>query len=323
MAAKVAISKPIGQQTEHHEQIVEPESVSLLPQLVDAYDEPFADSSAIPTYFVSKFAREFVTVVLSGDGGDELFAGYNKYQRMNNMRKFNVLPNSVSKYFWGGLHKMIPNSVKGKGATYYLAKPKDSFPAFLSIWQQAERKKLFREELWEKIQRSPAESQRIEFFTNSNSSDFLFNMQKMDMKSYMVDDILTKVDRASMQNSLEVRVPLLDHEFAELTATIPSELKLKGNSKKYIFKKAMKDHLPESIISHKKQGFSVPLKSWFKDDLKDYVNDRLISTNGPLYDYLEPAYVRKVVNEHHSGMRDFNNKIWSLLFLDLWLNSRK
>ncbi|MDH3697402.1 MAG: asparagine synthase (glutamine-hydrolyzing) [Flavobacteriaceae bacterium] len=310
-------------QTEHHEQIVEPESVSLLPQLVDAYDEPFADSSAIPTYFVSKFAREFVTVVLSGDGGDELFAGYNKYQRMNNMRKFNVLPNSVSKYFWGGLHKMIPNSVKGKGATYYLAKPKDSFPAFLSIWQQAERKKLFREELWEKIQRSPAESQRIEFFTNSNSSDFLFNMQKMDMKSYMVDDILTKVDRASMQNSLEVRVPLLDHEFAELTATIPSELKLKGNSKKYIFKKAMKDHLPESIISHKKQGFSVPLKSWFKDDLKDYVNDRLISTNGPLYDYLEPAYVRKVVNEHHSGMRDFNNKIWSLLFLDLWLNSRK
>lgn len=310
-------------QTEHHEQIVEPESVSLLPNLVDSYDEPFADSSAIPTYFVSKFARKFVTVVLSGDGGDELFAGYDKYQRMNNMRKFNVLPNSVSKHFWGGLHKMIPNSVKGKGLTYYLSKPKDSFPAFHGIWQQAERKKLFRKELWEIINESPAESRRIKCFTNSKSSDFLFNMQKMDMQRYMVDDILTKVDRASMQNSLEVRVPILDHEFAELAATIPSELKLKGNIKKYILKKAMKDHLPESIISHKKQGFSVPLKSWFKEDLKEYVNDRIINTKGPLYDYLNPKYVSKIIHSHNNGMRDFNDKIWSLLFLDEWLNSRK
>ncbi|SDD92458.1 asparagine synthase (glutamine-hydrolysing) [Pricia antarctica] len=309
--------------TEHYEQIVEPESVALLPDLVDIYDEPFSDASAIPTYFVSKFARENVTVVLSGDGGDELFAGYNRYQRMMNMRNFNILPEGVSKNFWGGLHKMIPNSVKGKGATYYLSKPKDSFPAFHSIWHQAEREKLFKKELWEDIKQSPAELSRIESFTNSGSTDFLFNMQKMDMQRYMVDDVLTKVDRASMQNSLEVRVPILDHEFAELTATIPSELKLKGNIKKYIFKEAMKKHLPESIISHKKMGFSLPLKAWFKDDLKEYVNDRLIGTKGPLYDYLEPAYVNKIVNEHNNGMRDFNDKIWSLLFLDQWLNSRK
>jgi len=309
--------------TEHHEEIVEPESVGLLPHLVDSYDEPFADSSAIPTYFVSKFAREYVTVVLSGDGGDELFAGYGKYQRMNNMRNLNILPNTLSEYFWGGLHEILPNGVKGKGATYYLSKPKKSFPAFLSIWQQAERKKLFREEIWESLTISPAESQRVEWFTNARSTDFLFNMQKMDMQRYMVDGILTKVDRASMQNSLEVRVPILDHEFAELTATIPSELKLKGSIKKYIFKKAMKDHLPESIISHKKQGFTVPLKSWFKEDLKEYVNDRLVNTKGPLYDYLNPDYVRKIVHEHNHGMRDFNDKIWSLLFLDQWLNSRK
>jgi asparagine synthase (glutamine-hydrolysing) len=309
--------------TEHHEQIVEPESISLLPHLVDTYDEPFADSSAIPTYFVSKFAREHVTVVLSGDGGDELFAGYNRYQRMMNMHNFNILPEGISKHFWGGLHKMIPNSVKGKGATYYLSKPKDSFPAYLSIWQQAEREKLFKKELWKDIKKSPAESNRIESFTNSGCNDFLFNMQKMDMQRYMTDDILTKVDRASMQNSLEVRVPILDHEFAELTARIPSELKMKGTIKKYIFKEAMKKHLPESIISHKKQGFSVPLKVWFKDDLKEYVNDQLLGTKGPLYEYLDPAYVSKIVNEHNKGMRDFNNKIWSLLFLDQWLNSRK
>ncbi len=309
--------------TEHHEQIVEPESVGLLPKLVDTYDEPFADSSAIPTYFVSKFAREFVTVVLSGDGGDELFGGYNKYQKMNNIRNFNRLPHSMGKHLWGGLHKMIPNSVQGKGATYYLSKPRNSVPAFQCIWQEDERKKLFRRELWETVKEAPAELGRVAYFTNTESSDFLFNMQKMDMQKYMVDDILTKVDRASMQNSLEVRVPILDHEFAELTATIPSDLKLNGNSKKYIFKKAMKDYLPESIISHKKQGFGVPLKTWFKEDLKEYVNDRLINTKGPLYDYLNPEYVSKIVNEHQHGMRDFNNKIWSLLFLDQWLNSRK
>ncbi|MBD0852592.1 asparagine synthase (glutamine-hydrolyzing) [Maribacter arenosus] len=309
--------------TEHHEQIVEPESIGLLPHLVDCYDEPFADSSAIPTYFVSKFAREHITVALSGDGGDELFAGYNKYQRMMNMRNFNVLPEGPSKHFWGAMHKMIPNSVKGKGATYYLSKPKNSFPAFLSIWQQAEREKLFKKELWQDIKQSPAELSRIESFTNSGSSDFLFNMQKMDMQSYMVDDVLTKVDRASMQNSLEVRVPILDHEFAELTSRIPSELKMKRTIKKYIFKEAMKKHLPESIISHKKQGFSVPMKAWFKDDLKEYVNDRLLNTKGPLYDYLDPDYVSKIVKDHNKGMRDFNDKIWSLLFLDQWLNSRK
>ncbi|MGI9551618.1 MAG: asparagine synthase-related protein, partial [Aurantibacter sp.] len=203
------------------------------------------------------------------------------------------------------------------------SKPKNSLPAYQAIWQLIERKKLFRKESWEMVKESPAESQRVACFTDTESSDFLFNMQKMDMQRFMVDDILTKVDRASMQNSLEVRVPLLDHEFAELTATIPSELKLKGNIKKYIFKETMRDYLPESIISHKKQGFGVPLKSWFKEDLRDYVNDCLINTKGPLYDYLNHEYVSKIVNEHNNGMRDFNSKIWSLLFLDQWLSSRK
>ncbi len=309
--------------TEHYEQIVEPESIGLLPNLVDTYDEPFADSSAIPTYYVSKFAREHVTVVLSGDGGDELFAGYNTYQKMNNIRRYNILPKAVSNYFWSGVHQLIPNSVKGKGITYYLSKPKDGFPAYIAIWSQNERKKLFRKEFWEIIKESPAELQGALSFTKADSSDFLFNMQKLDMQKYMVDDILTKVDRASMQNSLEVRVPILDHEFAELACTIPSALKLKGNSKKYIFKKAMQNHLPQSILSHKKQGFSVPLKYWFKEDLKEYVNDRLSNTRGPLYDYLNPGYVSGIIDEHHKGMRDFSRKIWSLIFLDQWLSSRK
>ncbi|MEX0274342.1 MAG: asparagine synthase (glutamine-hydrolyzing), partial [Flavobacteriaceae bacterium] len=130
-------------QTEHYEQIIEPESIGLLPQLVDAYDEPFADASAIPTYFVSKFAREYVTVVLSGDGGDELFLGYNTYQKMANLRRYNLLPDAVSRPFWGGVHSMIPNGMKGKGATYYLSRPKNNLPAYQSLWNLEERKRLF------------------------------------------------------------------------------------------------------------------------------------------------------------------------------------
>ncbi|MEX0290850.1 MAG: asparagine synthase (glutamine-hydrolyzing) [Flavobacteriaceae bacterium] len=309
--------------TEHHEQIVQPESVSMLPKLVDAYDEPFADRSALPTYYVSKFAREFVTVVLSGDGGDELFAGYNKYQKMMNLRKYNVLPDGVGTHFWKGLHHMIPNSFKGKGLTYYLSRPKTTLPTYQGIWQVIERKRLFKNELWDHLKANPAEASRVQYFKNADPSDFIFKMQKMDMQSYMVDDVLTKVDRASMQNSLEVRVPLLDHEFAELTAKIPSNLKLKGSSKKYIFKRAMKNYLPPSIISHKKQGFGVPLKYWFKDDLKEYVHDRLVNTNGPLQEYFNKAYITKIVEDHSKGMRDLNLKIWSLIFLDQWLSSRK
>ena len=308
--------------TEHHEQIVEPESVGLLPKLVNAYDEPFADASAIPTYYVSKFAREYVTVVLSGDGGDELFAGYDHYPRFKNISSRNFLPEPFSRYFWGAVHSAIPASVKGKGVTYYLSRPKKTVAAHLSIWHLTERAELYGSGVWDQIETLPAELEREAFIHHSSTPDFVFNMQQTDMHTYLTDDILTKVDRASMLNSLEVRVPILDHEFAELSFSIPSGLKLKGRDKKYIFKKAMEKHLPPSILQHKKQGFGVPLKVWFKKELKDYVNERLIHTHGPLYDYLNPVFVQKVVNGHHNGMRTFDHKIWSLLFLDEWLKQQ-
>lgn len=306
--------------TEHHEQIVEPESVNLLSKLVDAYDEPFADTSAIPTYYVSKFAREYVTVALSGDGGDELFAGYDKYTRFKNIHDFNITPDGFNRHFWGAIHDAIPAGMKGKGATYYLARPRKTAAAHLSIWHLTERIKLYKSNIWEQGGFSYAEKDREQIFNNSSTNDLLFKMQRMDMNTYMVDDILTKVDRASMLNSLEVRVPILDHKFAELAFSIPSGLKLKGRQKKYILKKAMAKHLPDSIMQHKKQGFNIPLKLWFKDDLKEYVNDRLLHSQSILHDYLEPSFIASVIKNHNHGMRDFNLKIWSLLFLDEWLN---
>ncbi len=305
--------------TEHHEQIINPESVSLLPKLVWGYDEPFADSSAIPTYYVSKFAREKVTVVLSGDGGDELFAGYNNYPKLERLNKYHMMPDAFNKVFWGGIHKVIPNSVKGKGISYYLSKEKETVGAHLALWTQLERYKLYKNGLRAQLGDEYAESYKEQILMDSTAKEYLSKMLELDMRTYMVDDILTKVDRASMLNSLEARVPILDHKVAELSFKIPSKFKLNDGDKKYILKKALGKYLPDSVINHPKQGFTVPMELWFRDSLKDYINDRLNSKNSILNQYFDINYIQKTVKDHQMGMRDLNTKIWSLIFIDIWL----
>lgn len=305
---------------EHHEQIVEPESVNLLSLLVNAYDEPFADASAIPTYYVSKLARQFVTVALSGDGGDELFAGYTGYTKFKKIKSFplNFNGSFVNKMIWGNIHNLIPQSIKGKGLMYFLSQHKQYAFAYQTSWTQEERRELINN------QNAHTTNIATELFKeailrNKNNHDFITNLQYLDMKTYMVDDILTKVDRASMMNSLEVRVPMLDHKFAELSFKIPWNLKLKGNKTKYILKKSMENYLPENILNHPKQGFGVPLSLWFKGDLKEFVNDTLLSQNPLLSKYLDKNYVKKIVLEDRKGRRDFNSKIWSLIVFEEWL----
>jgi len=307
--------------TDHHELIVEPESIGLLPKLVHAYDEPFADSSAIPTYYVSKFAREHVTVALSGDGGDEMFAGYYSYAKMMNMRNSRLGSSRFVTSLAKGIHDILPDHLYGKGFTYYLSRNNDAIGAYFCLWKDYERRKLYAGELFDQLKRSPAESKMISILNRSNG-DFLSRNQQLDMETYMVDDILTKVDRVSMLTSLEVRVPVIDHVFAELSFKIPSEYKLKGGSKKYIFKKAMEEVLPPEILSHKKQGFSVPFRLWFKDDLKEYLLDS-IQHNSELRQYINVDYLYKTFDNHQKGMRDFSGKIWSVLFFNEWLKANK
>ncbi|MBJ2172612.1 asparagine synthase (glutamine-hydrolyzing) [Aureibaculum sp. A20] len=303
--------------TDHHEFIIEPESVELLPDLVRAYDEPFADSSAIPTYYVSKYTREHVTVALSGDGGDELFAGYVEYDKMIMLHKKKHYP----KAFFNMVNKLIPDHMFGKGMAYYLSKDKNNIAAYFNLWKDYERENLFRADIKNKLEKNYSEGLKIDII-NSSKADFLTKMQQLDMKTYMVDDILTKVDRASMMNSLEARVPLLDHKFAELSFKIPSELKLKGGIKKHILKETFSKILPPGIISHKKQGFAIPLNNWFKDSLKDYAFDELTNSKY-LYNYLEKPMVNKILNNHQKGKRDYSAKIWNLLFLNEWLKQNK
>lgn len=306
----------------HHEQIIEPESISLLPKLVRAYDEPFADSSAVPTYYVTKFAREYVTVALSGDGGDELFAGYDIYIYLKKIYKYSSAFPTFNKFFWGNINKLIPQKVSGKGATYFLAKNKNMLGAHLCIWPREERQKLIRNNEIFRFKNTP-ERYKESVLRNSNSKDFISNLQYLDMQTYMIDDILTKVDRASMMNSLEVRVPMLDHKFAELSFKIPSSMKLKGNEQKHIFRQSMKNYLPDNILNRPKVGFSVPLTLWFKNELEDYVNDTLLSDNPLLAQYLDKNYVRSMVADNKDGMRDFSARIWSLLCFEEWLKQNQ
>lgn len=299
--------------TNHHEFIVEPDSIELLPELVRAYDEPFADDSAIPTYYVSKFTREHVTVALSGDGGDELFAGYNSYDKMKALQRNKF----SSEFIFSNLNKLIPDHMFGKGLTYYLSKDKNNIGAYFSLWKDYERRKIFQHDIKEKLQGNYAEKTKLSLLA-SMKGDFISKMQQLDMQTFMVDDILTKVDRASMMNSLEARVPILDHKLAELSFRIPSEFKIKGNIKKHILKESFKNILPAEILSHKKQGFAVPLSIWFKDDLKNYSYETLLNSKH-LYNLLEKKYVTNLLNNHQKGVRDFSEKIWSLLFLEEWL----
>ena len=304
--------------TEHNELVLEPVSINLLPQLVSAYDEPFADSSAIPTYFVSKFAREFVTVALSGDGGDELFAGYSAYQKLYSIQRNSILPDSFNSFVFGHAERVIPEKWPGKGLLYYLSKKKQNLGAYYCLWKENERNRLYNKEFGTKIS-IKAETYKENLIGTSNAQDFISRLQELDMHTYMVDDILTKVDRASMLNSLEVRVPLLDHVFAELVFTIPSHLKFNSGQKKYIFRKAMSKYLTPSVLEHKKQGFGVPLTFWFKQDLKEYVSDILKNKNSPVYEYLDYNNVLRQIDNHQTGFRDMSGKIWSIMFFNEWL----
>lgn len=303
--------------TEHHEMVVEPKSIDLLPELVRLFDEPFADSSAIPMFYLSKFAREHVTVALSGDGGDELFAGYSRY--LNMLR----LHNRPLNYKWTNkaanfLHRWCPDYLELKKWSYYFGIDSNHIGATMGIFKSYERRKLYQSWVIGELDDYECEADKIAL-SQSLSDDFISRMQQLDLNTYLVDDVLTKVDRASMANSLEVRVPILDHKLVEFAGKIPSGMKINASGQKLIFKDAMADALPDEILSHKKQGFSVPMSAWFRESLNDYLTDTLLASDACINDYFCRNEVDDIISNHKRGARDYSAKIWSLLFLEAWL----
>jgi asparagine synthase (glutamine-hydrolysing) len=315
-------------QTDHTEFVVNPDALEVLKDIVWHLDEPFADASAIPTYYVSKMARQKVTVALSGDGGDETFAGYiNRYY-------MNRLEDSIRKKL---PHFMRKNILEPMGEIYpradFLPKP-FRLKRFLSNLSHTFEQAYFRDmsfyflpEMKKKLYRSEFKSAIKDFnafdilgdhFKVNQNSDITTRVQYVDIKTYLPEDILVKVDRMSMAHSLEVRAPILDHKLIEYVGTLPSSLKLKGKESKYIFKKMLKDRLPQNILYRKKQGFSIPLASWLRGDLKDFVEETLFFNKAGSNPYFNSEYINDLWRSHLSGRQDYAYPLWGLMMFELW-----
>jgi asparagine synthase (glutamine-hydrolysing) len=316
------VSRHLG--TDHYERVVTPEKISTIEKLVWHYDEPFADSSALPTYFVSQVAREKVTVCLSGDGGDENFAGYRRhYFDLQENRLRLILPLAVRKVVFGCLARSYPKLdwaprfLRAKSTFQSLAHdPVEGYFETMSYFRGCEKPLLLSEDLKSRLRGYQSVEVFREHYQKAETDDLLSRIQYLDIKTYLADDILTKVDRASMANSLEVRCPLLDHKVMELIASMPSHLKLRGRTGKYIFKKAMQRYLPGEIIHRNKMGFGVPLGNWFRGGIREYARQHVLEGEDP---YLCSRFIREIWEQHQSGMRDRSAQLWNILMFRLWL----
>ncbi len=307
--------------TDHHEFVLEPTSINIISDLVNMYDEPFADSSAIPTYFLSKLTREYVTVAMSGDGGDEIFAGYSSYRKAALIqKKFKSMPSFVRTMI-GTSAKLLPDHIIGKGLMHHISKSPEHLGAYSNLFKEYELPKMLNQDFIDSLKNYSSIDSKINMIDSYKTNDFVTNYELLDINAYMVDDILTKVDRASMANSLEVRVPLLDHEFIELAFQIPSSLKLKNGEGKYIFKKSLESSLPSEIMYRKKQGFAVPLKKWFRNDLNTMIHDELLTSNSLILNFINKKSIENILTNSNRGKRDFSAQIWTLLFFHQWLKN--
>ena len=311
--------------TEHHEYRVTPEAVPVVERLAWHYDEPFADSSAVPTYYVSKTARESVTVALSGDGGDESFAGYRRYYfdlRENAVRGF--LPGRLGRGVFallGGLYPKadyLPQVFRGKAFLSNLARdPVDAYCFSVSAFWDDRKASLLRPELRSALGGYRTAELFHDLYRNAPADDHLSRIQYLDIKTYLCDDILAKVDRASMAVSLEVRCPILDHVFMERAARIPWRLKLNGQNGKQIFKRALEPLLPKEILYRKKMGFGVPILEWLRGELSGYAED-LVLRGAASREFFEPAYLERIWTQHQRGTRNWATELWAVLMLNLW-----
>lgn len=312
--------------TRSHEKIVKADGVAILDDLMWYFDEPFADSSMVPTYYVSQVARERVTVCLSGDGGDENFAGYRRYRiDVLEGRIRGLTPEFLRKPVFGTLARLYPKAdwlpqiFRAKTLLTNVARsPEQAYFNTVSWFTPAMKKALYGPELRKAIGDYDPFSVMKEYFDRCEGWDPLSRIQYVDIKTYLVDDILTKVDRASMAHSLEVRVPLLDHQVMEYAASIPSRYKLHRGQEKYIFKKILSQLLPADVLNRPKMGFSIPLAEWFRKDLKQSFEQRLFSEKTVSGGLFNSQPIHQWWNQHQWGVRDYAPWLWALLVFEGW-----
>ncbi len=306
--------------TEHHEFIVTPDICDIVDELVWHFDEPFADSSAIPTYMVSKLAREHVTVVLSGDGGDELFAGYTRYVVDKSRSHLSRLPRVVREGLMQPLSARLPHGAWGRNYLRNVSlNPLERYIDSISLFTELNKRSLYAGEFQNQLKAERAGNAMFRTIAASvETDDALSPLLYLDSKTYLPGDILTKVDRMSMAVSLEARVPLLDHKLIEFVTRIPSSLKMKGLETKYIFKRALKDLVPDEILHRPKQGFGVPVQEWINRQLRERMHETLTERRTRERGLFNPGYVNLLLEEHERGRRDHSPALWALMMLELW-----
>jgi asparagine synthase (glutamine-hydrolysing) len=308
--------------TDHHEFVVTPDVCRLVEEIVWHHDEPFADASSIPTYVVSKLAREHVTVVLSGDGGDELFGGYERYLIHQGRNGFEQIPRWFRRGVMLPLSRMLPRAVYGKQFLRNVSLDGGArFVDSLSYFGDAAKRNLLAGSMQKGLNGRNSSAAFEQIFDIPVSTSQIDRLLYLDSKTYLPGDILTKVDRMSMAHSIEARVPLLDSKLIEFVQTIPASLKLRGKTTKHILKLAMSDLIPSEIINRPKMGFGVPLKKWLNNELREMLHDTLTDQRARERGLLNPRAVRDLLNEHSRGRRDNSLHLWGLLTLELWHRS--
>ena len=308
--------------TDHHELVVDPDINDTLNHLTRMMEEPFGDSSMIPTYCVSQLARRQVTVALSGDGGDELFVGYDRYFVNWRRRHYDFVPPWMGKVYRDHMYPMLPARVKGRKFSWNITlSARDRYLDGVSFLPALHRERnLFSDEFVASA-RTWADPFRqfARYYDEAPASDQLSRMMYLDTKTYLPADILTKVDRMSMATSLEMRCPILDHEFVEWVVALPVKYKFRDGTRKFLFKKlAEKLGVPSELLHRRKQGFSLPLVHWMRHELKDGLLAILSEPRTLQRGYFKASAVRSVLDEHFRGQRDHPGVLWMLLIFELW-----
>ncbi len=302
--------------TEHYELIVTPDVVDQVDDLAWFLDEPFGDSSALPTFVVSRLASRFVKVALSGDGGDELFAGYDRYLVEGRERRLEMVPRGVRRTL-GAVAGLMPETMRGRGFLRHMALGGAArYVDACTLFRPEDRRRLFLPEIQERL--SPGTAGTSDAVPPGLADgDWLSAVQYRDLKTYLPLDVLTKVDRMSMAHGLETRVPLLDHPLVEFAATVPAALRLRGGAGKHLFKRALRGVLPDAVIDRPKQGFAVPLGRWFRGRLGPFVRDLLLSRTSRARGLFDGRHVERLIDRHDRG-RPLDLHLWTLLSLELW-----
>jgi asparagine synthase (glutamine-hydrolysing) len=318
-------------ETEHHEINLKPDIIKLLPKIAKHFDEPFADSSAIPTYLISEFAKSKVTVCLAGDGGDELFAGYGWTRRQKFIEDYNHLPkivrSRIKQIFLGKDYAPDQKGSIAEKAKRFLYDANlplmYSFMRRKTCFSEEMKRQLFKKSIYNELYNYRSISKIIPYFTNREISNDIEKLLFVDTKTYLPEDCLYKVDQMSMVNSLEVRVPFLDHRVVEFVTSMPFKFKMRNRCSKYILKKIMKDRFPPQILRQRKLGFTIPLNRWLRYNLDDFLHELLLRSDSRVNNFFNTGYVKQLIETHQRGEQALGSQIFALLVLELWLMQNK